>query len=232
MKPKIFPRSHPRRVLDEARLPRRAAYMRPYRDTWPVRCPANALLHHRPATGGSLYSRNHEAGQTSSLLSQCPLLPGKYLGAPRHAAGAGENSCRGRETKILGGPVIHVRPQVSEGGKRASASRPPGFDIVATGDVEAVSPGTCRKAKQSTGACDGRPRHPAWRQRRQDSAATFPTSRNTMMEMETYRGCFGQLFLLHGALLRPSRFPQLRTSSPRPPRCMTSAYPFQARAPA
>jgi radical SAM superfamily enzyme with C-terminal helix-hairpin-helix motif len=119
-------------------------------------------------------------------------VPGKYLGGtPATLPELEKFMAAVQTTKILGGPVSMFGAGI-EGGKAASrvkASR--SFDIVATGDIEAVvagyvsegtavDPGLRRSSRDVAGwAVKGArivPQHP-----------DFPY---TMIELETYRGCF------------------------------------------
>jgi radical SAM superfamily enzyme with C-terminal helix-hairpin-helix motif len=119
-------------------------------------------------------------------------VPGKYLGGTPATLNELEKFMSAvQTTKILGGPVSMFGAGV-EGGKTASrvkSSR--SFDIMATGDPEAVVAGYVREGK----AVD-----PALRRTARDVAAwavkgvrivpQHPDFPHTMMELETYRGCF------------------------------------------
>jgi len=119
-------------------------------------------------------------------------VPGKYLGGTPATLNELEKFMSVvKTTKILGGPVSMFGAGV-EGGKtatRVKASR--SFDIMATGDLEAVVAGYVREGK----AVD-----PGLRRTARDVASwavsgarivpQHPDFPYTMMELETYRGCF------------------------------------------
>ena len=119
-------------------------------------------------------------------------VPGKYLGGtPATLPELEKLMSAVQSTKILGGPVSMFGAGI-EGGKaaaRVKASR--SFDIIASGDIEAVVAGYVREGK----AVD-----PGLRRRSSDVAAwavkgarivpQHPDFPHTMIELETYRGCF------------------------------------------
>jgi radical SAM superfamily enzyme with C-terminal helix-hairpin-helix motif len=119
-------------------------------------------------------------------------VPGKYIGGTPATLPELERYMAGvKAKKLLGGPISMFGPG-TEGGKmarhrQASAA----FDIVATGDIEAVVHGYLT---------EGQSVDPALRRRAADIAEwavkgarilpQHPDFPYTMLEMETYRGCF------------------------------------------
>ncbi len=119
-------------------------------------------------------------------------VPGKYLGGtPATLPELEKLMAAVRTTKILGGPVSMFGAGV-EGGKQASrikASR--SFDIVATGDIEAVVAGYVREGKSVNTELRRTSRDiAAWSVKGARIVPQHPDFPYTMMEMETYRGCF------------------------------------------
>ncbi|MGA9139297.1 MAG: radical SAM protein [Methanocella sp.] len=119
-------------------------------------------------------------------------VPGKYLGGtPATLPELEKLMAAVRTTKILGGPVSMFGAGI-EGGKSASrikASR--SFDIVATGDIEAVVAGYVQEGKSVDPGLRRTSRDiAAWAVRGARIVPQHPDFPNTMMEMETYRGCF------------------------------------------
>lgn len=119
-------------------------------------------------------------------------VPGKYVGGTPATLPELERYMAGvKAKKILGGPISMFGPG-TEGGKMARhMGASAAFDIVATGDVEAVVRGY---------VTEGLSVDPALRRRASDIAEwavrgarilpQHPDFPYTMLEMETYRGCF------------------------------------------
>jgi radical SAM superfamily enzyme with C-terminal helix-hairpin-helix motif len=119
-------------------------------------------------------------------------VPGKYLGGtPATLLELEKLMAAVSSTKILGGPVSMFGAGI-EGGKaatRVKASR--SFDIISSGDIEAVVAGYVE---------EGRSVDPGLRRRSSDIAPwavkgarivpQHPDFPHTMIELETYRGCF------------------------------------------
>ncbi|OPY28295.1 MAG: Radical SAM superfamily protein [Methanocella sp. PtaU1.Bin125] len=119
-------------------------------------------------------------------------VPGKYLGGTPATLPELEKLMAAVETtKILGGPVSMFGAGV-EGGKRASrvrASR--SFDVVATGDVEAVVAGYVEEGRSVDPELRRKARDVAtWAVRGARIVPQHPDFPHTMAEIETYRGCF------------------------------------------
>jgi radical SAM superfamily enzyme with C-terminal helix-hairpin-helix motif len=119
-------------------------------------------------------------------------VPGKYIGGTPATLPELERYMAGvKAKKILGGPISMFGPG-TEGGKmarrmKASAS----FDIVATGDVEAVVHGYVSEGM----SVDPTLRRTAgdiaeWAVKGARIVPQHPDFPYTMLEMETYRGCF------------------------------------------
>ncbi len=119
-------------------------------------------------------------------------VPGKYLGGTPATLPELERYMAGVKTpRILGGP-ISMFGAGTEGGKMAHRVKSsPAFDVVATGDIEAVAHGYL---------AEGLNVDPSLRRTSADIAEwavkgarilpMHPDFPYTMLEMETYRGCF------------------------------------------
>ncbi len=119
-------------------------------------------------------------------------VPGKYIGGTPATLPELERFLgRVKTPKILGGPISMFGPG-TEGGKMARSMRAStAFDIIARGDIEAVAHGYVK---------DGLKVDPGLRRTAGDIAEwavkgarivpMHPDYPNTMLEMETYRGCF------------------------------------------
>jgi radical SAM superfamily enzyme with C-terminal helix-hairpin-helix motif len=118
-------------------------------------------------------------------------VPGKYIGGTPATLPELERYMAGvRTPKILGGPISMFGPG-TEGGKMARKVKTSAFDIVASGDVEAVVHGY---------VADGMAVDPAlkrtakdigpWAVRGARILPMHPDFPYTMLELETYRGCF------------------------------------------
>ncbi len=119
-------------------------------------------------------------------------VPGKYIGGTPATLPELERYMGGvRAKKILGGPMSMFGPG-TEGGKmarhrQASAA----FDIVATGDIEAVVHGYLSEGLSVDPALRRRAADIAeWAVRGARILPQHPDFPYTMLEMETYRGCF------------------------------------------
>ncbi len=119
-------------------------------------------------------------------------VPGKYLGGTPATLQELERLMAGIETvKILGGPVSMFGAG-TEGGRSAKRIKASGaFDIVATGDIEAVVAGYVQDGM----AVDPDVRRTAreiaqWSVKGARIVPQHPDFPYTMMELETYRGCF------------------------------------------
>ena len=119
-------------------------------------------------------------------------VPGKYLGGTPATLPELERFMAGVATpKILGGPISMFGPG-TEGGKMARRVKAgPAFDVIATGDVEAVvhgyvseglsvDPGLRRSSADIAG----------WSVKGARIVPMHPDFPHTMLELETYRGCF------------------------------------------
>ena len=119
-------------------------------------------------------------------------VPGKYLGGtPATLPELERYMARVKVPKILGGPISMFGPG-TEGGRMAHKIKSsPIFDVIATGDVEAVV---------HAYVAEGRAVDPSLRRSPDDIGdwaikgarilPMHPDFPHTMMEMETYRGCF------------------------------------------
>ena len=119
-------------------------------------------------------------------------VPGKYLGGtPAMLPELERLLASVQTTKILGGPVSMFGAGV-EGGKaarRMKASR--SFDIVATGDLEAVVAGYVREGTAVDPGLRRTSRDVAeWAVKGARIVPQHPDFPYTMIELETYRGCF------------------------------------------
>lgn len=119
-------------------------------------------------------------------------VPGKYLGGSPATLPELERLLAGVNTpKILGGPVSMFGAG-TEGGRAAKRMKASGtFDIVATGDVEAVVAGYVQDGM----AVDPELRRTArevanWAVNGARIVPQHPDFPYTMLELETYRGCF------------------------------------------
>jgi radical SAM superfamily enzyme with C-terminal helix-hairpin-helix motif len=119
-------------------------------------------------------------------------VPGKYMGGTPATLQELERFMAGVKTpKILGGPVSMFGTG-SEGGKMARRMKSsPAFDVVATGDVEAVVHGYVTEGLNVDPALRRTSREIAeWAVRGARIVPMHPDFPDTMLEMETYRGCF------------------------------------------
>lgn len=119
-------------------------------------------------------------------------VPGKYLGGtPATLPELEKLMAAVQTTKILGGPVSMFGAGI-EGGKvakRMKASR--SFDVVATGDIEAVVAGYISEGKAVDPGLRRRSRDVAeWAVKGVRIVPQHPDFPHTMIEIETYRGCF------------------------------------------
>jgi radical SAM superfamily enzyme with C-terminal helix-hairpin-helix motif len=119
-------------------------------------------------------------------------VPGKYIGGTPATLPELERYMAGIQTpKILGGPIAMFGPG-TEGGKMAHKIKAsPAFDIVATGDVEAVVYGYMEEGlKVDPGLKRAAGDIAEWAVRGARIVPMHPDFPDTMLEMETYRGCF------------------------------------------
>ncbi|MDI6898045.1 radical SAM protein [Methanocella conradii] len=119
-------------------------------------------------------------------------VPGKYLGGTPATLPELERYMTGvKAVKILGGPMSMFGPGV-EGGKMAHRIKAsPAFDIVATGDVEAVVYGYVTEGLSVDPSLRRASRDIAeWAVKGARIVPMHPDFPHTMLEMETYRGCF------------------------------------------
>ncbi|CAJ35835.1 radical SAM protein [Methanocella arvoryzae] len=119
-------------------------------------------------------------------------VPGKYLGGTPATLQELERFMAGIDTvKILGGPVSMFGAG-TEGGRSAKRMKASGvFDIVAAGDIEAVVAGYVQEGM----AVDPDVRRTArdiaqWSVKGARIVPQHPDFPHTMLELETYRGCF------------------------------------------
>jgi len=119
-------------------------------------------------------------------------VPGKYIGGTPATLPELERYVAGvRAKKILGGPISMFGPG-TEGGKMARhMGASPAFDIVATGDIEAVVHGYLTEGLSVDPALRRTVKDIAeWAVRGARIVPLHPDFPYTMLEMETYRGCF------------------------------------------
>jgi len=119
-------------------------------------------------------------------------VPGKYLGGTPATLPELERYLAGIKTpKILGGP-ISMFGAGTEGGKMAQKIRSsPAFDVVARGDVEAVVHGYLAEGLKVDPGLRRTARDIAeWAVMGARIVPMHPDFPHTMLEMETYRGCF------------------------------------------
>jgi radical SAM superfamily enzyme with C-terminal helix-hairpin-helix motif len=119
-------------------------------------------------------------------------VPGKYLGGtPATLRELEKFMAAVQTTKILGGPVSMFGAGI-EGGKAAARVRSSrSFDIVATGDIEAVVAGYVRDGKTVDPGLRRRSRDVAeWAVKGARIVPQHPDFPHAMIELETYRGCF------------------------------------------
>jgi radical SAM superfamily enzyme with C-terminal helix-hairpin-helix motif len=119
-------------------------------------------------------------------------VPGKYLGGtPATLPELEKLMSVVSSTKILGGPVSMFGAGI-EGGKaaaRVKASR--SFDIIASGDIEAVVAGYVNEGKAVDPGLRRRSSEVAsWAVKGARIVPQHPDFPHTMIELETYRGCF------------------------------------------
>jgi radical SAM superfamily enzyme with C-terminal helix-hairpin-helix motif len=119
-------------------------------------------------------------------------VPGKYIGGTPATLPELERYMAGvKAPKILGGP-ISMFGTGTEGGKMAHKIKTsPAFDVVARGDIEAVVHGYVEEGmkvdpglRRTTGDIA------EWAVRGARILPMHPDFPDTMLEMETYRGCF------------------------------------------
>ncbi|BAI62911.1 conserved hypothetical protein [Methanocella paludicola SANAE] len=119
-------------------------------------------------------------------------VPGKYVGGTPATLPELERYMAGvKAKKILGGPISMFGPG-TEGGKMARhMGASAAFDIVATGDVEAVVHGYVTEGLSVDPSVRRRaPDIAEWAVRGARILPQHPDFPYTMLEMETYRGCF------------------------------------------
>jgi radical SAM superfamily enzyme with C-terminal helix-hairpin-helix motif len=119
-------------------------------------------------------------------------VPGKYLGGiPATLPELERYLSQVKAVKILGGPVSMFGPG-TEGGRMARKMKgSPIFDIIATGDVEAVVSGYVAEGLAVDPALRRTSLEIAdWAVRGAHIVRMHPDFPHTMLEMETYRGCF------------------------------------------
>jgi radical SAM superfamily enzyme with C-terminal helix-hairpin-helix motif len=119
-------------------------------------------------------------------------VPGKYIGGtPATLPELERYMARVKAKKILGGPISMFGPG-TEGGKMARRMGvSSAFDIVATGDVEAVVHGYLSEGLSVDPALRRTAKDIAeWAVRGARIVPQHPDFPHTMLEMETYRGCF------------------------------------------
>lgn len=119
-------------------------------------------------------------------------VPGKYIGGTPATLPELERYMAGVKTKkILGGPISMFGPG-TEGGKMARhMGASPSFDIVATGDIEAVVHGYITEGLSVDPTLRRTSRDIAeWAVKGARIVPQHPDFPYTMLEMETYRGCF------------------------------------------
>jgi radical SAM superfamily enzyme with C-terminal helix-hairpin-helix motif len=119
-------------------------------------------------------------------------VPGKYLGGtPATLQELEKYMAAVTATKILGGP-LPMFGAGTEGGRRAKKiSSSSSFDIVATGDIEAVVAGYVEDGRSVDPGLRRTARDVArWAARGARIAPQHPDFPHTMIELETYRGCF------------------------------------------
>jgi radical SAM superfamily enzyme with C-terminal helix-hairpin-helix motif len=119
-------------------------------------------------------------------------VPGKYLGGTPATLDELERYMSGVDTtKILGGPVSRFGLGM-EGGRMARHMKDSSvFDIVATGDVEAVVAGYVKDGRSvDPSLCRTSEDIAEWAVRGARIVPQHPDFPYTMLEMETYRGCF------------------------------------------
>jgi len=119
-------------------------------------------------------------------------VPGKYLGGIPATLPELERYMAGVKTpRVLGGPLAMFGAG-TEGGKMARRMKAsPAFDVVATGDVEAVAHGYLEEGLKVDPTLRRTSRDIAeWAVRGARILHMHPDFPDTMLEMETYRGCF------------------------------------------
>jgi radical SAM superfamily enzyme with C-terminal helix-hairpin-helix motif len=119
-------------------------------------------------------------------------VPGKYIGGAPATLPELERYMAGVKTpKILGGPISMFGPG-TEGGKMAHRIKAsPAFDVVARGDIEAVVFGYLEEGmKVDPGLRRTAGDVAEWAVRGARIVPMHPDYPDTMLEMETYRGCF------------------------------------------
>ncbi len=119
-------------------------------------------------------------------------VPGKYLGGtPATLPELERFMAAVQTTKVLGGPVSMFGAGVEGGKAAARVARSRSFDIVATGDVEAVVAGYVREGRSVDPTLRRTARDVAgWAVRGARVVPQHPDFPHTMIELETYRGCF------------------------------------------
>lgn len=119
-------------------------------------------------------------------------VPGKYLGGtPATLPELERYMAQVKAVKILGGPISMFGPGTEGGMMAHRMKKSPVFDIVATGDVEAVVSGYVDEGT----AVDPTLRRTSaeiaeWAVKGAHIVRMHPDFPYTMLEMETYRGCF------------------------------------------
>ncbi len=119
-------------------------------------------------------------------------VPGKYIGGTPATLPELERYVAGvRAKKILGGPISMFGPG-TEGGRMARhMGASAAFDIVATGDIEAVVHGYVKEGLSVDPALRRRASDISeWAVRGARILPQHPDFPYTMLELETYRGCF------------------------------------------
>ena len=119
-------------------------------------------------------------------------VPGKYLGGtPATLPELERYMSRVKTTRILGGPISMFGPG-TEGGKMAHKIKSsPLFDVIATGDVEAVVAGYVSEGLSVDRTLRRTSKEIAeWAIKGARIVPMHPDFPYTMLEMETYRGCF------------------------------------------
>lgn len=119
-------------------------------------------------------------------------VPGKYIGGtPATLPELERYMARVKTKKILGGPISMFGPG-TEGGKMARRMGGSlAFDLVATGDIEAVVNGYLSEGLSVDPALRRTSREIAdWAVRGARIVSQHPDFPWTMLEIETYRGCF------------------------------------------